>query len=296
MKKINNSMYDCDYRLLRNLIIILIIISILALSDKLIVLSRLKDSHESPNYKFVNIDSILNKEKLDIGDYKFLFLQTGLAPKAIDTLLEDNINGKKKIKNIQKNFFKSVDVLPNKIALFTYEETISSDINKKVYNTELAPYKEGYILLTKSTYTCGWRHGHAALITDSKDGYILEAAIVGQKPQFSDIKKFLLYPNFILLKPKNFNDNQLKQISSFASKNLLDIPYRISSGILIPKYIKNKLPIGTQCSHLVWYTYKVFGIDIDSNKGLIVTPNDIANSDNLEIVQIYGINPYSIWK
>lgn len=296
MKRKSKVIYNSDYKLLIILILTLIITITFVFVDKLIVIKRLKDSHESPNYKIININNILDKEKLNNNDYRILFLQTGLAPKAINTLLENKISGKKKIINIQKNFFKSINVLTNKIALFTYEETISNDINSNIYNTELAPYKEGYILLTKSTYTCGWRHGHAALITDSKNGYILEAAIIGQKPQFSEINKFLLYPNFILLKPKNLNDAQLKKICSFATKNLLNIPYRISSGLLIPKYTRNKLPVGTQCSHLVWYTYKVFGIDIDSNKGLIVTPNDIANSDNLEVVQIYGINPYSIWK
>ncbi|GAI02664.1 unnamed protein product [marine sediment metagenome] len=35
------------------------------------------------------------------------------------------------------------------------------------------------------------------------------------------------------------------------------------------------------CSELIWHAYKVSGIDLDSDGGLFVTPDDIANSPHL---------------
>ena len=46
---------------------------------------------------------------------------------------------------------------------------------------------------------------------------------------------------------------------------------------------------GTHCAHLVWYAYKQFGYDLDSDGGRIVTPRDLYESPMLEIVQIYGM-------
>ena len=71
-----------------------------------------------------------------------------------------------------------------------------------------------------------------------------------------------------------------------------DIPYGLFTGI------PNKAPENinkTQCSHLVWYPYFHFGYDLDSDGSWLVTPKDIANSDLLEIVQVYGVNPEEIW-
>ena len=51
----------------------------------------------------------------------------------------------------------------------------------------------------------------------------------------------------------------------------------------------------TQCSHLVWYPYAQFGYDIDSDGSWLVTPKDITNSEYLEVVQVYGVDPEEIW-
>ena len=76
-------------------------------------------------------------------------------------------------------------------------------------------------------------------------------------------------------------------------KTILDIPYGLLTGIpnKEPDTIKK-----TQCSHLVWYPYKHFGYDIDSDGSWLVTPKDIANSDLFEVVQVYGVNPEEIWQ
>ena len=38
------------------------------------------------------------------------------------------------------------------------------------------------------------------------------------------------------------------------------------------------------------------GYDLDPTGGPLVTPDDIANSPYLEVVQIYGFDPDKLWK
>ena len=46
----------------------------------------------------------------------------------------------------------------------------------------------------------------------------------------------------------------------------------------------------------MWYAYNAFGVDLDSNGGLVVTPRNIANSPLVEVVQVFGIDPVKLWK
>jgi hypothetical protein len=46
---------------------------------------------------------------------------------------------------------------------------------------------------------------------------------------------------------------------------------------------------------VVWYPYERYGYDLDSDGFWLVTPKDIANSDLLEVVQVYGADPEAIW-
>lgn len=272
----------------------LLIFIILYMINILLNESTKKYAHISPSYVKIDIIEILNKNNLNNDDYKILFYQTGLGKTAIDKLIKTN-DGIKKILKIQENFFDEVKVYANPITPFTYEETnIDINDNKKL-STLIGYLDNGYILITRATYTFGWRHGHAAIVVDSNNGYILESAVLGEPSQLSYVDKFRYYPNFIILKPKESTQNQLNKIACYSLKALYKVPYRISCGIFMPKYIENTAPEGTQCSHLVWYAYMSENFDIDSNGGKIVTPKDIANSDLLEIVQFYGFDPDELW-
>ncbi len=109
-------------------------------------------------------------------------------------------------------------------------------------------------------------------------------------------------------------DTTAENVAAYASQHLVDVPYQLLAGVFsrelyrarertgmstgatisVPNTVSNVPQIatealsGTQCAHLVWYAYKQFGIDLDSDGGLFVTPYDIQNSPYLEIVQSYG--------
>ena len=75
---------------------------------------------------------------------------------------------------------------------------------------------------------------------------------------------------------------------------MLGVPYRLTTGVFSKKSPRNLKT--SQCAHFVWYAYKKFGIDLDSNGGKVVKPQDIALSDKVELVQAYGFNLDTLWR
>lgn len=247
-----------------------------------------------PDYDEINISPILNKESLSENDYRELLYQTGLGKTAVDELMKEQ-DGIDKILEFQKNFFRKSNILCESIGIITSQESIVNSQGKAMYGFELAPYKNGYVLLTKATHSLGWRHGHAAIVTDAENGETLEAIILGSNSQLQNINKWRVYPSFIMLKLKDTSQDTLNAVAAFAKNNLTDVPYGLTVGLTSRKNPAPENISSTQCSHLVWYPFMQFGYDVDSDGSWLVTPKDIANSDLFEVVQIYGVNPEEIW-
>ena len=253
------------------------------------------EGYYRPNYEKTYITSILEKSELSEDDYKELFYQTGLGKPAIDEFLSDKTSGKSKILRFQENFFRDNNILCESIGIITSQESLVNEENKPMYGFDLADYKNGYILITKATHSLGWRHGHAAIVTDADNMETLEAVILGTNTQLQNINKWRVYPSFIMLKLKDASQETLNEIAEFAKENLNDIPYGLTVGLTGKKNPHPENLKSTQCSHLVWYPFMQHGFDIDYDGSWLVTPKDIANSDLFEVVQIYGVNPSDIW-
>lgn len=247
-----------------------------------------------PDYQKENLTEVLNKETLSDEDYKKLFYQTGLGKSAVDELLSRN-GGKDEIISFQDNFFRNNDVLCESIGIITSQESFVNNDGKPMYGFNLAPYENGYVLVTKATHSLGWRHGHAAIITDAEKGETLEAVILGTNTMLQNINKWRVYPSFMMLKLKDTSPETLDEIAKFAKANLNDVPYGLFVGLLSSKNPSPGQLRSTQCSHLVWYPFMQHGYDVDYDGSWLVTPKDIANSDLFEVVQIYGVNPEEIW-
>lgn len=115
--------------------------------------------------------------------------------------------------------------------------------------------------------------------------------MLGTNTKLCSMQKWEELPSFQVLRLKESNHrNELENIcfswlvADYAMKNLVDIPYSLTAG-MNPNEITIKK---THCAHLIWYAYKQFGIDLDSDGGIIVTPEDIRKSPYLEVVQSYG--------
>jgi len=273
----------------RILLVFFLLICIINISDWLIE----KDGVWTPDYPKVELGSIVNKGDLNDQDYHTIFMQTGLGREATDELLQKKVgdNRERVFKQYQKNFFSSGTYECRVSAVIVHEERMRNKDGNLVKGFEIPDLKNGDILITKATHSLGWRHGHAAIVTDAAKGETLEALRLGNPSILQNISKWQTYPSFIQLRLKDKNGDPEK-IAEYAKKEILDLPYGLLTGIPVkaPADIKK-----TQCSHLVWYPYEHFGYDLDSDGSWLVTPKDIANSDLLEVVQVYGVNPEEIW-
>lgn len=269
---------------------ILIIVAAIAILEEIIEPS----GYIRPDYQKEDISIILEKETFTEEDYKQLFYQTGLGKTAVDELMKKS-DGKSEIIKFQEIFFRDNEVLCEPIGIITSQESIVNDEGKPMYGFNFAPYENGYVLITKATHSLGWRHGHAAIITDAERGETLEAVILGTNTMFQNINKWRVYPSFMMLKLKDTSQETLDEIAEFAKNNMNDVPYGLFVGLLSSKNpVPEKLK-STQCSHLVWYPFMQKGYDVDYDGSWLVTPKDIANSDLFEVVQIYGVDPAEIW-
>ncbi len=234
-----------------------------------------KDGYFIPDYKRVNLT--------ENTDYKTIFEQTGLGKSAIDKL--KNEGDFERIFEYQEYLFNPPDTSCNNMLFpFTKEERMVDDF------VDFVDLQPGDILISLSTHSMGWRHGHAGIVID-KNG-VLESEVIGTKSKINALSHFTTYGNFAQLRLKNITPEKQKEIATFCKDSLTDIPYGLTAG-----YFGDKAPdldsknLRVHCSYLVWYAYNYFGYDIDSDGGRLVTSHDILHSEELEIVQIFGMNP-----
>lgn len=276
---------------LRKKIMITAILFIVVISILLFRCFTMEDlALTKPSYPKLDLAEICKKDIFTKSDYDILLMQTGLGKPALDKIKQTNNNMIQVLRKYQDDFFDKKKMECNKIGVITYEERMVNKKGKIMKAFQVADIKNGDVVLSRSTHSFGWRHGHAAIVTDSKKGELLEATLLGCPTGINDIENWQSYSSFILLRPKA--EISGTEAADIAIKNLKDISYGLFSGI--PTKGPDKVT-KTQCAHLVWYSYYRLGYDIDSDGGWLVTPKDIAHSNLFDIVQVYGVNPKEIW-
>ena len=230
----------------------------------------------------VDLMPILEKSQLTSDDYALLYAQTGLSASIIDELrlYPDALS---EILGYQENFFKSVKVTNKYLPPFTFCQLTVNDTNEQKKAFKLAPYHNGYIVMTNGTHSLGWRHGHVGLVVDEIHGYCLEALCYGQTSGLQNIHKWEYYPTFKMLRLKDASQHQLNAICEYALQHLTGLPYRILSTK------KQCPPTSTHCALLIWQAFIPFGYDLAPHS--IVSPNAVVSSPYLELLQIYGFDP-----
>lgn len=263
------------------------------------------------------LDPYLQQQTFTEADYAFLCRQTGLFPPAIDALAAqgDLTN----LISYQKAYFCNPSYLCEANTIISREERLTEPGGRIC----LPALEDGDILITFNCHVFGWRSGHAALVVDAERGLTLEARVLGTDSAILSIGHWEEYPSFTVLRLKDTDTWQRAEIASYAREYLAGIPYRVTAGLfavpaaasppegafcpeetilppeLFPPAAESVAsqqftvtpPSGTHCAHLVWYAFRFFGYDLDSDGGRIVTPRDIYDSSLLEPVQTYG-NPY----
>lgn len=246
----------------------------------------------------IDISFAAHKAELTPAEYRLLFLQTGLGRPAIDDLKVQSADEKTMIQELQKfqnqitnrmEYHRSFLFFP-----FTTAEVLT-DKEGEPQSLELPPLHAGDILITKSTKTLLYRHGHAALVMNPDAGVIAESMLIGTDSDLFGIDGWLSYPSLLILRPKYASQEMIEQTVRFAEERLLGVPYRLLTGLLHKdKAFEEKID-GTQCAHLVWQAYYQTGVSLDADGGWLVTPHDLAASDELEIVFAYGFGNEGKW-
>ena len=262
-----------------------------------------RTAHTTPSYQRADIAAIADKSgKWTDEEIRFLYRQTGLGKSALlkmksEVVYENNefVPLSARLKDFQEALYYEGET----------EHELVADISKrdlmKGFSAPVAPLEEGDIMINSSTHTLGFRNGHAALVLDT-EGTVLESFELGRDSSVS-INGHLWVAessNFRILRLKDPDTGEIAdkdvrtEIARKAKAQLKGIPYSIVTGIFTKKD-QGTSPKATHCSHLVWQAFKNAGYDIDSNGGLIVTPQDISRSPLLEVVQVYGFDPEKLW-
>ena len=257
---------------------VLLILSLVLQSG---VYANHKSGAWTPDYPKVDISKILKKDTLSSDNYRLLYAQTGLTGIGVDGLLASGND--EKILKIQEEFFTVHSWINEPFAPFTCSDRLDVSI-------PLAGLEDGDIIISPNSHISYFRSGHAALVVDADNGRIINATGYGSESGLEDATELSCRPGFMVLRPRAERDTRSK-VAEYTKDNLTGLKYSLLAGLSGGEEIKT-----TQCSHLVWYAYKQFGIDLDSNGGAFVWPKDIANSPELELVQVYGIDPNELWK
>ena len=229
------------------------------------------------------------------SDYETFFRQTGLGRSAVDKLLE--AGDFEKILEVQEDFRRSVEVsCTPMIGWFTREDKLVPGARSRSGGTEEAwgpdfvDLQPGDILLTLSTHSLGWRHGHVALVIDEET--TLECAMLGTDSHFCSVQHWRECAQYIVLRVKDVSSEQRQEVADYACEELQGVPYHLSSGFIGPKAPDPDAEyFGLQCAYLAWYAWNHFGYDLDGDGGRLVSSDDLLQSELLEVVQMYGMDP-----
>ena len=243
-----------------------------------------------PRSEKAPLAEILQKEILDEADYELLWEQTGLSRSAVDELWQKSDRNERLYRE-QNRFFHAPVYQCRGLTGFVKVEVIGGRENYY----RLYDLRPGDVLLTKSTHTFGYRHGHSALFIGS--GELLEATEIGEPVSVTEAAYWGSYPTGIHLRITEDAAAEIGMsreeaglfVAEYAQKNLLDDEYRLTAGLFNDGMEENE----TQCAHLIWAAFQSVGIDV-SARDFPVTPYALLESGKFEIIRCWGFDPNDI--
>lgn len=167
---------------------------------------------------------------------------------------------------------------------FTMEDRVSQEDATPPRNLQA-----GDILVTLSTHSLGWRHGHVGLVLDTER--VLECVTLGEKSHIVKTKHWGTYSNYVVLRVRGVTEEERHQVAEYAKTYLCNVPYQLTAGLFGEKApeVDNE-NFGMQCAYLAWYAWNHFGYDLDGDGGRIVTAQDLLQSEKVEVVESLGMD------
>ena len=297
--RLKGSLHLNSPRLTKKRRVILCVIAALVLIPSAMLFAQTVIAHRpgstfTPDYPRSDLAPVLAQAELSEADYALLFCQTGLGRSAVDRLRTAGETGNAAILTTQEQFFAPVEVeCTPMLGWFTREDRLRTTDGEEAYAPYLVDWQPGDILVTLSTHSLGWRHGHAGLVVETENGLAtLECVVLGTDSTVMNAGHWRLYSNFAVLRVKDADESVRTACADYAMDHLLGIPYHLTAGFFGPKAQDENSPFfGLQCSYLVWYAWNAMGYDLDSDGGPLASTYDLLHSDKVEIVQLYGMDP-----
>ncbi|MDO4482233.1 MAG: hypothetical protein Q4C14_05835 [Bacillota bacterium] len=171
------------------------------------------------------------------------------------------------------------------IGAITREECFIDENGEPARGFEITDVRPGDVFLTASTHTLFWRHGHAAIVTDTEPLRTLEAEVLGTRSRIVEEPVWERYTTFVQLRLKDEYGGEAaaRAAAEYGKEKLTGCPY----GFFCSK--NTEKPSNIHCAFLVWTAYRNAGVDIDADGGIIVTPRDIMSSACFDTVMSLGI-------
>ena len=235
-----------------------------------------------PDWEKEDISSVLQKDELSKEDYDFLRSQTGLSKSGIDSLIDGG--REEEIYDFQKQYFAPCEYETKFLfaPIVAYEHRMGERL-------KTVPLEKGDVLISLTTHSLGFRHGHAGLVLDEKQGTTLEHMVIGELSDYSNANTWGIYPTFAVLR---YKDKEVAERAvEYAKEKLVGVPYNPLTGIIDKDKSDDEEINHSHCSHLVWQAFYGVGSDIDGNGGRMVLPKDFLKCPDFEIVQLYGLSP-----
>lgn len=230
------------------------------------------------------VNRLILNEELSDDEFEIITRQTGLGKKSILALkrrsqlylIDDYQNDYLYNRNYYKSYF----------ALCCCEELLEES------HLPFVDLQDGDILITASSVTSFFRHGHAGIVVNGLTGETVEAYSPLEKSCTSTVDTWLNYQTIMLLRVKDEYKNLAPIAAKYALENLVDVKYSLFSSVNDSTDNVKR----THCSQLVYLAYKFAGIRIDKKNNFIVTAKEISKSEYFEIVEVKGFNFYEGWK
>ena len=116
--------------------------------------------------------------------------------------------------------------------------------------------------------------------------------MLGTDSHFCSVQHWRECAQYIVLRVKDVSSEQRQEVADYACEELHGVPYHLSSGFIGPKAPDPDAEyFGLQCAYLAWYAWNHFGYDLDGDGGRLVSSDDLLQSELLEVVQMYGMDP-----
>ncbi len=262
-----------------------------------------------PDYAMEDLPVVESVSDLSPDQLDFLLYQTGLSE--IGLLRLEKAGRLEELDYFQRAFFlEGAEVSPKNVvdweipfsqlpydclqnSPISWEEYVLDGEGNRGAYLPLVPLEAGDILLTPNSHSFGYRQGHAAMVVDVDLGWTLESVVLGSNSITQWTTKWQGFPAVLVLRA---SEDLGEMAAEYALEYLLDVPYDLTVGVFSAKNLDfGEKARGTQCSHLVWQAYAWCGLDLDANGWGLVTPYNLSQSQDLELVQIWGMDPDLLW-